>query len=327
MPEPASSLTRRSAGALVVLLTLATLAVRLWGIGHCLPHWKEADAHIALHTELLRARASTPDPFNNDNQYPIVLPWLLSRLPSSEAPLAERRTLDDHLSAAARAYVETRIEIALLSALLVPLTYALARRFLARGWALFASALIAASLLLQFFGQQARPHAAAASFFLVAVLAAMRFARAPRWKNGLLACAAASLSIGVLHSGLATLVPLFVAACLAPLFVVHEPASKLTARLALAPGLVLGAAAVAIAAFYPYLRRERGAGDFDRLVVENGQLVWGDHRIGFADFRGLGFVTVARTLWFYEPALSVLVVAAFAAWWHRKPSIYRPLAR
>lgn len=318
----------RTRAALVVLaLTAAALCLRMYGIEHCLPHTKEADAHMALHVERLREGTQGPDPRNNDNQYPIVLPGLLSLVPSTEAPLAERTTVEQHLDAAARVYLETRVEIALLSVLLVPLTYLLARRFVSRGWALLASALIAFSFTLEFFGQQARPHAAAASFFLAAVLAAMRLARSPTWKSWLAACTTSALAIGVLHSGIATLIPLLAAGWIGVVFVVHEPARKLAARLVLTPLALLAVAAAAVFLFYPYLRRDSGAAEFDKPLLDGGQLVWGDHRLGFADFRGAGFITVARTLWFYEPLLAVLLVLALGALLARKLDLYRSMRR
>ena len=321
--EPREPVAPRHWLVLALLIAL-TSVVRLWGIDHSLPHSKEADAHIALHAERLREGLTDPDPRNNDNQYPIVLPWLQSRLPSSEAPLAERATLDDHLRAAGAVYREARVEIALLSLLLVPLAFALARRFTSNRWALFAAALVATSFLTHYFAQQARPHAAAASFFTLAVLASMRLARKPTLGAYVLAALACALSIGVLHSGLATLPALLVAALLAPLYVVHEPAARLYRRLAVAPLLVLAVVGASFAAFYPYLQRASADAQFDKPRIEQGMLIWGDHHVAFGDFVGRGFGVVLRTMWYYEPGLLVLLAVGLAVLAWRKLPIYRP---
>lgn len=316
----------RNALALVAL-TLAALALRMWGIDHCVPHYKEADAHMALHVELIRQGATEPDKQHNDAQYPIVLPGALSLLPDTQADPGSAATLEEHLAAAAHVYVETRVEIAVLGVLAIPLTFLLARRFLAHGWSLFAAALVATSFLHQFFAQQARPHAAAASVFLLAVLAAMRLARRPNAWNHLLALAAAALSIGTLQSGLATLLPLAVASWLGTIRVVHEPAPKLALRLA-SPLFALPLIALAsFAVFYPYLRYEGTEAAYASPVVDGTTLVWGDHRLDLHDWKGQGFVTLARTLWFYEPVLLGLLVLAGAALAARKLAIYRPLER
>jgi hypothetical protein len=331
---PPSSLTAQAPSplravhwVLLAALLAATVVVRLWGVDHSLPHLKERDSHMAFHTELLRAGYQPPDPHNNDNQYPLLIPGILALFPSSAAPLEERHSLDDHLHAAASTFRDSRTEMALLSVLAVALTFALARSFVSNGWALFAAALLSANLLTQYFAQQARPHAAATAFFLAAVLACMRLARKPTLWSYVLAALACTLAIGALHSGLATLTSLVVACVFAALYVVHEPAAKLYRRLLAAPLLVAAVVAVAFRAFYPYLFREREGTDFDRLVFNGTHLVWGDHRVGFIDFAGQGFGVVLRTLLFYDPALLVLLMLAIGLVATRKLPIYRPYER
>ena len=311
----------------LVLLTLAALALRLLGIDHCVPHYKEADSNIALHAELIRAGVAEPDPQHNDAQYPILLAGLLSLVPSPQAAPGPEASLDAHLAAASRVYVETRIEMALLGVLTIPLTYLLARRFAGRGWSFFASALIAASFLYQFFAQQARPHVAATSVFLLAVLAAMRLAREPGWKSYALASLAAVAAIGTLQSGLAVLVPFFVAMLLVPLRVVHEPAGKLARRVLAAPVLVAAVAAVSFATLYPYLYFEGRESGYAWPKVEDGALVWGDHTLRPGDWKGVGFLTIGRTLADYEPVLLALLVVALTALFTRKRSPHFPIAR
>lgn len=313
--------------ALLALILAACAAVRLWGIDHGLPHLRERDAHMAFHTELLREGYQPPDPHNNDNQYPQLIPGALALLPSSAPPLEERKTLEDHLHAASSTFRDSRTEMALLSVVAVALTFVLARSFVSSAWALFSAALLAANLLTQYFAQQARPHAATSAFYLAAVLACMRLARRPTLGSYLLAGVFCTLAIGALHSGLATLAPLLVACVFAALYSVHEPAAKLYRRLFAAPLLALIVVAVAFRAFYPYLFRERTDTDFERLVFDGTHLVWGDHRVGFSDFAGQGFGVVLRTLWFYDPALLVLLALALGLLATRKLPIYRPYER
>jgi len=211
--------------------------------------------------------------------------------------------------------------------LLVPLTFLFARRFVSRSWALFAGAIIATSLLHQFFSQQARPHCAAASVFLFGVLASMRLARKPTWKSHLSAALAATVSIGVLHSGLSVLVPLFFALLIAPLSVVHEPANKLYGRMLIAPTLAAAIAIVAVLVFYPFLFHEGPEAAYGTPNIEGTRLVWGDHRIELEDWDGHGFWIVARSMWFYEPTLVVLLAVAAAVWLRRKLPIYRSMER
>lgn len=312
---------------LLLALTCAALLLRLYGIDHSVPHSKEADAHMALHVELIRAGATEPDPNHNDVQYPIILPGLLSLVPDTQPHPGPNDSLDSHLSAAAHVYVETRIEMALFGVLAIPLTFLLARRFLGRGWSSFAAAMIAVSFLHQSFAQQARPHAAAATVFLLAVLAAMRLARRPDWKGYAMAFASAAVAIGTLQSGLSVLLPLFVAMHVGVLRVVHEHPLRLTARLVAPWFAVPLVAGLAFAVFYPFLHNEGAGAEYGWPTIEGTRLVWADHNIDLKDWRGQGFATLARTMWFYEPLALVLLLISAGAWFVRKLPIYRPVER
>ncbi len=311
---------------LLALLVCAGAALRLWGIDHGQPHTRERDAHMAYHAQLLREGYQPPDPHNNDNQYPSLLPWMLSLAPGPQ-PAGPSATLDEHLEAASALFVQSRIEMALLSVLGIALTFVLARSFVSNAWALFAAGLMASSFLTQYFAQQARPHAAVSAIYLAAVLACMRLARRPTLASYALALVACAFAIGVLHSGLATLAPLVVACALAALYVVHEPARRLYVRLAAAPLLAGAAGVIAFPLFYRYLFRERTDTDFDRVVFDGSHLVWGDHRVGLVDFAGGGSLIVLRTLWFYDPALLVLLALAVALALARELPIYRSYER
>jgi hypothetical protein len=94
---------------------------------------------------------------------------------------------------------------ALLSLLAIPATYFLGRRFLERGPALFAAALVATSLHDIVLALQEKPHAAATSFIALALLAATRLRRKPDVAGYLAAGVAAGLALGALQSGAACL--------------------------------------------------------------------------------------------------------------------------
>mgnify|MGYP001238726301 CR=1 FL=1 len=311
---------------LLAALLCAGAALRLWGIDHGQPHTRERDAHMAYHAQLLREGYQPPDPHNNDNQYPSLLPWVLSLTPGP-APAAPSASLDEHLDAASALFVQSRIEMALVSVSAIALTFALARSFMSNAWALLAAGLMASSFLTQYFAQQARPHAAVSAIYLAAVLACMRLAKRPTLFSYALATSACALAIGSLHSGLATLAPLVVACLFAALYVVHEPASRLYRRLLAAPVLAALTCALAFPLFYRYLFRDRTDTDFDRVVFDGTHLVWGDHRVGLVDFAGGGSLIVLRTLWFNDPALLVLLALAVAVAVARKLPIYRPYER
>jgi hypothetical protein len=311
----------------LALLTLAALGLHLVGIGHSVPHSKEADANMALHLELIRAGSTEPDPQHNDAQYPILIPGLLSLLPDTTPHPGPDAPLEEHLAAAAHAYVELRIAMAVLSALSIPLVFLLARRFLGNGGSLLAAAHFATSFLTQFFAQQARPHTGASTVFLLSVLASMRYAREPGWKNALLACLAVALGIGTLQSGLALLLPLAAAWVLASLRDVHASARRHVWHLWSLPLVLAGIAALSIAVFYPYLWFEGQESSYGSPHIEGTTIFWGDHRVDLHDWKGLGFANLARTLWYYEPGLLLGLVCAALMLVLRKRDAHRPWER
>ena len=311
----------------LALLTLAALGLHLVGIGHSLPHSKEADANMALHLELIRAGSTEPDPQHNDAQYPILIPGLLSLLPDTTPHVSPGAPLEQHLEAAAHTYVELRIAMAVLSALSIPLVFLLARRFLGTNGSLLAAALFAASFLTQFFAQQARPHVGASTVFVLSVLTSMRYAREPGWKNALLACLAVALGIGTLQSGLALLLPLAAAWVIASLRDVHASARRHAWHLWSLPLVLAGIAALSIAVFYPYLWFEGQESSYGSPRIEGTTIFWGDHRIDLHDWKGLGFANLARTLWYYEPGLLLGLFFAGAMLVWRKRAAQRPWER
>jgi hypothetical protein len=297
--------TSRPIWLALLALTLATLALRLWGSDFGVPMWEEPDPDIPGHVDLLRgdpvlARVTEPE-----QQYPHLIARVVGLLPG-RPPLSgdgAPTNLDEHLRAAAWTHVQVRRTIAVLSALLVPLTFLLARWFACARWALFAAALVATSLLHQSFSQQARPHGAAATFFAWALLANVRLSQRGGWREFAHAGIASALTLGVLQSGLAVLLA---GAAAAGIAIAQRRASWLQL---LAP---IALVAASLPLFYPfYFDGSAGVQDPAR-IVEVGALRTAEHAISLEEFNGRGFGVLAKSLWNYEPLLCALLVVAAA---------------
>ena len=171
----ATLFTRGRAAGLLVAITLLALALRWPAVHRLLPHLPEPDAFLVLHAQSLRHDPALPQHIDFAERYPTLLTRVLAAFP--EARVDEGKDfVAQSLSAAARPYVQGRVLVLLLSMLLVPLTYAVARRFLRRGSSIVAAFLVATSLLHALFSTQVRPHGAHASLALLAVWAALRLA-------------------------------------------------------------------------------------------------------------------------------------------------------
>ena len=293
--------TRRVA-LVLGLLVCATLGLRLWGIGFGVPVWEEPDPDIPGHVDLVREGWTTAAVEEPDEQYPHLvadLARLLPGRPPAAGPDAPR-DLQGHLGAAARTHVQVRLLVALFASLAVPLTFLLARRFLRDGWALFAAALVATSLLHQSFAQQARPHAFAATMMLAAVLAQLRLLRDGSWRAYALAGVATALALGALHYGIAVLISGLAAHALR-----GGGARFLDRRLLLAVALSL----VALPLFYPFLFEHVG----QAREVEGGSVRLAEHAVDLSQFYGRGFSVLAQSLWNYEPLLCALLGLAVVA--------------
>ena len=282
----------------LALLTLATFGLRLGGIGFGLPLKVEIDCKIPYQVEALREDVENPVAERHFNFYPLLLARLILLWPESEAAPLDA-PLEDHLEAAARPFVRARITVALIAALIVPLTWLLARLFLPAGGAYLAAALAATSVLHISFSQQARPHAPASALFLAAVLAAVWVRRRDDWPRHLVLGTACMLALGCLQSGVLVLP----AAVLAYMLRSGGPRRILDGRVAIP--LVL--AALAVPLFYPFFM----AGDVGQ---EEEVLQLSGHLIFLDLFNGRGFRVFPETLWSYEPTLLVLVVLAGLLW-------------
>ena len=292
---------------LLALLYLSGLGVRFLGVDFCLPHMREMDSEIV--TQLSHLRGKPLRSKTNRTYYatypmiPAVVAWAATSPPPEEFPegLSDEQALDEHLARAADDYGDMRKAIAFLSALLIPVTWLLARRFVGPWWALYAAALMWGSLLHQFFSQEARPHGPAAVAFALTMLAILRMRRRPTTGAYVLVGLALVYMLGTLQSGIAMGVPLVVAHLLR-----EEPRGhRLLDPRILLPGLIL---LVSIPATYwplfdPALK------DVESVVSEDTVAMPG-HVVEWSRFNGGGLETTIDTLRSYEPMLSALSILA-----------------
>ncbi|HVS10588.1 MAG TPA: glycosyltransferase family 39 protein [Planctomycetota bacterium] len=287
---------------LAVALALLPFGLRLWGLERMLPHRPEPDAHIVYQLRVLRGDGEASREHRYFRTYPSLIAHAVSLAPGAwvfPTPPPDA-ALEEHLAAAARPHLVIRFVVALLSSLLVPLTYALARGFLGRPASLVAALLVATSLLHVSFSQQARPHGAHATLALFAVLASARLAeRRGAWR-ALAACAAAALALSTLQNGAFALLPLALACALAAGGGVRGTLAGLGAG---------GLAVLAALPFYPVLPRLSGS----RLELASQ----GGHPVRLAQLDGGGLRVSLTSLWENDPlllalALGGLVVASIA---------------
>ena len=296
---------RRIASIALALLVALTLGVRLWGIEFLEPQWTEQDTQLVQHLRMERT-GNADEESGFADAYPYVLPYLLRAMPQMTEVQDEPRTLEEHLAVCRSLFTETRRFVALLSCLTLPLAYVLARRFVSRGWALYAAALCSASLLTHTFAQQARPHAAAAPFMLLAVVAALRLRERPTWSNYALAGLAAALGVGVLHNG--------VAVVLAGLAAHFLRAGERRASDHLKLLVPIAIVATALPLFYPFFFSPSEQVEAAKLETSEVGVTFGRHVVDYEQFSFGGARTMLRTLANYEPGLGVLLVLALGLW-------------
>lgn len=281
-------------------LTLFALVVRLWHLDALLPHLHEPDGDMVTQTEILRH--GDPDPGANPHwaSYPTLIARVASLFPLE--PSGPPRTLDEHLSAASRPHLVVRVVVAVFSVLLVPAAFGLARLFFSPRWSLVAAALVATSLMLLVGSQQARPHAAAAGWTVLAVLAAVRLRRDPRPLNYALASGAAAVAFGILHFG-AFAWPALLAA--------HLLRDRSQRRSAL-PGVAIGVAALAasILLFHGYVFDPAVGGEGPFRVDASG-VYFGTHLV-LLDVSAQGLLVLAHGLWSFDPVLFCLGAVGLA---------------
>ena len=273
-----------------MLLTIAALVARLWGIGTRLPHQTEPDSVIVTQAAWFDRPAGVEHgtaEAGASEFYPRLLSFVLAKLPGNSfaRPLAASAPLDAHLAAASEPFLRGRILIAILSVLVVPWTFLLARRFLEPWTALLAAAFAATSLVGQFYGSQARPHAASAALSLLAVLTILRWRHDGSLGAYARAAVASALAVASLWNGV------FVVPALAVgfLFAARRRGS----------GILLCAAALALAVFlaYDFLFRTTG--------VAGSEVKLGGQHFHLDQLDGSGFWKIAKGFFSFDPVLSV----------------------
>lgn len=311
--------SRRLVPAALALLVLWTLGMRLVGIDFLEPQSTEQDAQLVQHLRIERTGNADEESGYTD-AYPYLLPFLLRAMPQLIEVAQTPQTLEEHLATCKALFTETRMFIALLSCLTIPLSFLLARRFTSPPWALFASALVSASVLTHTFAQQARPHAAAAPFMLLAIVAALRLRASPSWANYVLAGLAAALGVGVLHNGAAV-----VLAGLAAYFLREGPRRASDHLKLLVPVALV---AIGLWLFYPFFFAASNPDIAAKMERTADGVTFGRHTVDFAQFSFGGTLTILRTLAAYEPGLGVLLAIALVAWFlGRRKADASPLSR
>ncbi|TAJ16966.1 MAG: hypothetical protein EPO68_10195 [Planctomycetota bacterium] len=275
--------------SIVCAVFAAGLGLRLRGIDFLLPHHPDPDSQIVAQAARMRAGVETHDYVWST--YPHLLARVLSVCPEA-APAAAPRELSAALAAAARPFLNARILVALLGALALPLTYAIARRFAAQGTALLAAALLATSLIHANFSQQARPHVAFGTLALAVVWTALRLYERASLGRTLAFAGALFCALGTLHFAL-FLLPVGPVALLCR----RDRSARKRAVDWIAPAL---AAAAAGWLFWPFL--------FERVPAtqwSEGLSYRFPHQIEAEWASGFGFQRYPQLLLHNEPVLAL----------------------
>ena len=299
-------MSRRRATLCLALLTALALGLRQVGIDYGIPLWEEGDAHVHAHAELLRRGVESSRNRVDEIQYPSLLARLVAALPAPE-PAPVGAPLEAHLAASRGTFLQTRRVVSLLAALVIPLTYLLARRGAGRGYALIAAAVPAVSLLHVNFSQEARPHAAVSTLFLSGVLACLALRRRPSAWRYLAAGVACALALGSLHSGAMT----FASLAAAHWWAERPPGAPRRARW-LEPRLVLAALPAVLAVPYFFSFAFDGTVRESKQVfrLEDGYVYMANHKLSLEMWNGTGVASVGRILFAWTPELLVLLPLA-----------------
>jgi len=303
-PPGARARTPGLALALLLALTAAGLAIRLVGTEFCLPHIREMDSEIVTQVSHLRGK-----PLRSKSSrvfyatYPLLTAlctWIGTSPPPAEPP--PRASLEEHLHWAGQDYSDTRKTVAVLSSLIVPITWLLARRFAGPWWGLYAAGLMGASLLHVFFSQEARPHGPTSVCFVLAMLAFFRMRRVPTAASYALVGLALAVLLGFLHSGIAMGVPLLAAHLL------RDDRRLLDPRLLLTGSIVVASLP---GTYWPLI--DPALKDVES-VVDDSEVAVPGHVVKWSRFNGGGLETTLTTMRSYEPVLSALLILALVVY-------------
>jgi hypothetical protein len=288
---------------LLVLMMLACIALSWPGIDYQLPHLAHFD-EVVYHSQYraIIEGDERPEARRYYDAYPSVLMHAAALLPRF-ANEGESTVLEAELARASSDFVFIRRCIAVLAALIVPAVWLLARRFVSAGWAFFTAAIAATSVLYDCFATQGRPHAIITVAIVFAVVAAIDVARQGTLRASLVAGLAAGASTAILHSGVATLLPLAMA---------HALRYRRDGKRAV---IGFGAALVPFAAIFlvsnPGLLSKLFAARSD--ADGGGAAFLLSHSVALGDFRGGGALAVLRAFAYYDPLLLVAAFATLAA--------------
>ncbi len=308
MPTRSPAVHRELAPAIgIAILLAAAVLLRLVGIGFTLPHIPEQDGLI-LPSQVARARGALGASQNADDwaRYPHLIAYVAALRPAP-APLAARdASLDAHLEQASAPFALVRVTVAWLSALMVPATWLLARRFMGAFGAFLAAAWIATSVLHVWYSQVASPHGPAAATAAIAVVAAIGIVRTGSLAAYTIAGAAAGVALATLQNGVFVLPPLAAAHFLRP----KSVGKRGHASFALALALI----GLAYAVFYPRASSQQTGPITSMLVFKGSEIEFFGHTVFLEMFNGQGFVSVLRTLWNLQPVMTAIAAVAVGAW-------------
>lgn len=282
----------------LLLVTLLGVLARLPGLDFSLPHYTPSDEQVMVDQvdNLRGGRHQEPLDGTMMPTYPLLGAYLAwpARIHAEGTGPAE---LDEHVARASALQLDLRAVTVLVSVLIVPGTWLLARRFLSPGWSTFAAALVALSTLSISNSQMARPHGPISALLVLGVVAAMRLGRRGTAGAYLLAGAATAAAVGYLHSGAALAGPLLVAHVLSR----RRPGRTSGWWLLTVPALTL----LAVRFTYLFHFERWTTAVFERDANEIGI---SGHRLWWGDFDGSGFLAELGTLYSYDPALLLTTV-------------------
>lgn len=312
--------------ALLLALILAAGALRFSGVGFLLPQRVGPDTVVLEQEVRLLTRPGSEERRQHQlGLYPELLPFLASSFAAAdwEQPL-HSGTLPEHLAQAAHLRVEIRQWIAALSLIGILATFWIARSFLSPPWALFASALVAFSLLTQWYAQEGRPHGAASALLVLAVAAALELRRAESVRTHMLAGLALGFAAGALQYGFAALPSYLAALLLSP----RRPRCW--------SGLVLGLLmyGACLLVFYQQPGPEHVTSVTQAAESHGALFSIAGHALNLYGMNGKGSLVTFSALWAYEPLLLaggltmlvVWIVRSARARWQYSPDLLVVLA-
>lgn len=316
-PDPGATATPRGAWLALALVLLGAFALRTVGLDYLLPHLPEPDAYVTVQTDYFQGSYEEEKPFRHFFYYPLFLARVLLVVPGPvwNEGLGTAAPLEEHLAQAGDPFLRARRLVAFLAWGLIPATWWLARRFLGSWTATLAAAWVATASLHLLFSAQGRPHGAASTLTILAVVCALGLRARPTAWRYLLTGAVAALATCTLQNGAAAWLALAAAHLLRERGVQATSRKRELGRL----GLAALPLALFVPLFYPLgLEKlpdtEEIPTAFDRVDLEGSVLTYGGHRIDLANFDGSGTRTIASTLWWHDPALAVMALVGLAAW-------------